>query len=107
MLDNVNFTSYAVVDGEKKYFKDQYGREESENRDSVLQAQIGDLSELETGSQSSLVDAINEARIVQDGVVSFDKLNNSLKQLLIQLNNKGISADDDGEGNVTVVFEVK
>lgn len=44
---------------------------------------------------------------VQDGVVSMAKLNPALQLLLSQLSNKGISADDDGEGNVTVVFEVK
>ena len=81
MLDNVNFTSYAVVDGEKKYFKDQYGREESENRDSVLQAQIGEARESKIniydtfaiGSRIIKANRLKEASYSRDNILKINK----------------------------------
>ena len=60
MSDNIKYTDYIIVKGEKKYFQDVYGRQESENRDASLQDQIGSLSDLKTTDNTDIVAAVNE-----------------------------------------------
>lgn len=66
-----------------------------EARMDELEAEIGDLSELETEAKTDLVSAINEAN--QHGGSSGSGLTEAIKQALLQLADKVAYIDDDGQ----------